>query len=272
VLDFVDLKAMLVIALIFIPLERLLPLHEEQSPARRHWLNDVVYLLLNGIVIKIGLLIVIGTAMLVFRQLVPVGLTQAVQSQSVWLQAVEVLVLADTGFYLAHRAFHAVPFLWRFHSIHHSIEEMDWLAAHRVHPVDQILTKSASFLPVFALGFSSSAILIFTLIYQWQSLFIHSNTRIRVGPLKWLLASPQFHHWHHANEREAWDKNFAGQLPVLDMLGGTLFMPDRMPKKYGTDDPVPTLYHQQLAYPFVGNAEQPAGLAEAAATTAAKPE
>ncbi|MGX5842525.1 sterol desaturase family protein [Mesorhizobium sp. ArgA1] len=214
-------------------------------------------------------------------------------------------MLADTGFYLAHGAFHAVPFLWRFHSIHHSIEEMDWLAAHRVHPVDQILTKSASFLPVFALGFSTTAILIFTLVYQWQSLFVHSNTRIRVGPLKWLLASPQFHHWHHANEREAWDKNFAGQLPLLDMLGGTLFMPDRMPQKFagqlplldmlggtlfmpdrmpqksGTDGPLPPLYHQQLAYPFVGKADQlfvgsterlaqPARLAEASPTTAGK--
>ena len=281
--DLIDLKAVLIIALIFIPLERLLPLHAEQSPARRHWLNDVVYLLFNGIVIKIGLLVVIGTAMLVLHRFVPAGLAQAVQSQPVWLQAVEVLVLADTGFYLAHRAFHAVPFLWRFHSIHHSIEEMDWLAAHRVHPVDQILTKSASFVPVFALGFSTTAILIFTLIYQWQSLFIHSNTRIKVGPLKWLLASPQFHHWHHANEREAWDKNFAGQLPLLDMLGGTLFMPDRMPQKYGTDDPVPQLYHQQLAYPFVGNADQffvgsterlaqPARLAEASPTPGGKSE
>ncbi|MGX5850022.1 sterol desaturase family protein [Mesorhizobium sp. PL10] len=271
--DLVDLKAVLVIALIFIPLERLLPLHAEQSPARRHWLNDVVYLLFNGIIIKIGLLAVIGTAMLVLHRFVPAGLAQAVQSQPVWLQAIEVLVLADTGFYLAHRAFHAIPFLWRFHSIHHSIEEMDWLAAHRVHPVDQILTKSASFLPVFALGFSTTAILIFTLVYQWQSLFVHSNTRIRVGPLKWLLASPQFHHWHHANEREAWDKNFAGQLPLLDMLGGTLFMPDRMPQKYGTGDPVPPLYHQQLAYPFVGSTErlaQPASLAEASPTTAGK--
>ena len=273
--DLIDLKAVLIIALIFIPLERLLPLHAEQSPARRHWLNDVVYLLFNGIVIKIGLLIVIGTAMLVLHRFVPAGLAQAVQSQPVWLQAVEVLVLADAGFYLAHRAFHAVPFLWRFHSIHHSIEEMDWLAAHRVYPGDHILTKSASFLPVFALDFSNSAILIFTLIYQWQSLFIHSNTRIKVGPLKWLLASPQFHHWHHANEREAWDKNFAGQLPLLDMLGGTLFMPDRMPQKYGTDDPVPPLYHQQLAYPFVGSTErlaQPARLAEASPTPAGKSE
>jgi len=272
--NLIDLKAVLVIALIFIPLERLLPLREGQSPTRRHWLNDVVYLLFNGMIIRFGLLLVVGMALLVIQQIVPDALTAAVQSQPVWLQAIEVLVLADSGFYLAHRAFHAVPFLWRFHSIHHSIEEMDWLAAHRVHPVDQILTKSASFLPVFALGFSTSAILIFTLVYQWQSLFVHSNTRIRFGPLKWLLASPQFHHWHHANERAAFDKNFAAQLPFLDLLGGTLFMPDGMPEKYGTDEPVPQLYHQQLVYPFAANAAplSPAGLPEASTAPAGKPE
>ena len=127
----------------------------------------------------------------------------AVQSQPLWLQVPEVLLVADIGFYLAHRAFHAVPFLWKFHSMHHSIEEMDWLAAYRVHPLDQILTKSASFLPVYALGFSDSAILLFVLIYKWQSVAIHSNSRIGLGPLKWLFASPQFHHWHHAKEPAA---------------------------------------------------------------------
>ena len=269
--DLINFKAVLIIALIFIPLEQLLPLHGEQSATRRHWLNDVFYLLFNGIVIKLGLLLVIGVALLLVDHLVPRALIAAVQSQPVWLQAIEVLLIADIGFYLAHRTFHAVPFLWRFHAIHHSIEEMDWLAAHRVHPVDQILTKSASFLPVLALGFSGEAILIFALVYQWQSVFIHSNTRIRFGPLKWLLASPQFHHWHHANERQAYDKNFAGQLPFLDLIGGTLFLPDSMPRKYGVDEAVPQLYHQQLAYPFVATAQTALPIAEAE-PVAAKPE
>jgi sterol desaturase/sphingolipid hydroxylase (fatty acid hydroxylase superfamily) len=127
---------------------------------------------------------------------------------------------------------------------------MDWLAAHRVHPVDQILTKAASLLPVFALGFSEAAIAIFAFTYQWQSVLIHANLKLDFGPLKWLVASPQFHHWHHANEKAAFDKNFAGQLPFLDALCGTLFMPERMPSKYGIDYPVPALYHEQLTYPL----------------------
>ena len=262
--DLIDLKALLIVALIFIPLERLIPHRDEQKTLRKHWLNDAVYLFFNGILIKLGMLVLVGAALLVIDSLIPAGVAEAVQSQPVWLQAIEVIVVADIGFYLAHRAFHAFPVLWRFHAVHHSIEEMDWLAAHRVHPVDQILTKSASYLPIFALGFSPAAIGIYVVIYQWQSLLIHSNVRINFGPLKWVMASPQFHHWHHADERQAYDKNFSGQLPFLDALGGTLYMPDRMPSKYGTSDPVPTVYHEQLAYPFVGPKPRPSeGLAPA---------
>ncbi len=254
-LNLIDLKSILIVALIFVPLERVLALHPEQKVLRRHWVNDLVYLFLNGLPIWLGLVALMAVMVAGVRQIVPEAVTATVGTQPVWLQAIEVIVIADAGFYAAHRAFHRIPFLWRFHAVHHSIEEMDWLASHRVHPVDQILTKSASYLPVFALGFSAPAIAIFALVYQWQSVFIHANVRVGFGPLKWLFASPHFHHWHHANEEAARDKNFAGQLPYLDALAGTLYLPDRMPARYGTDTPVPELYHQQLAFPFRSAAE-----------------
>ena len=249
--ELIDLKAILIVALIFVPLEHFFPHHDEQPKLRKHWLNDIVYLLFNGILIKIGLFCIVALFMVGVVEYLPAGIGEAVRAQPLWLQVIETVLVADIGFYLAHRTFHAIPFLWKFHAVHHSIEEMDWLAAHRVHPVDQVLTKSASFLPIFALGFSPAAIAIYALIYHWQSLLIHSNVKINFGPLKWLVASPHFHHWHHANESQAYDKNFAGQLPFIDALMGTLYMPERAPEQYGTDDPVPTLYHEQLAYPFV---------------------
>ena len=93
--------------------------------------------------------------------------------------------------------------------------------------------------------------LIFSVIYHWQSLLLHSNVRIAFGPLRWIIASPRFHHWHHANQPEAIDKNFAGQLPVLDLVFGTVHFPRAgFPERYGTDAPVPKTYLGQLAYPF----------------------
>ena len=177
----------------------------------------------------------------------------AVAGQPYWLQIVEVVLVADLGLYFAHRMVHAIPLLWRFHQIHHSNEELDWLAAFRVHPVDQIATKGLALVPVFALGFSDAAIAVFALLSQWHAILLHSNISIGFGPLRWLIASPNFHHWHHSKEVAARDKNFAGQLSLLDVLFGTAHMPHgQVPSQYGIDDPLPSTYVTQLLHPFKG--------------------
>jgi sterol desaturase/sphingolipid hydroxylase (fatty acid hydroxylase superfamily) len=161
------------------------------------------------------------------------------------------MIFADLCFYWMHRTFHKVPWMWKFHAVHHSIEELDWLASYRIHAVDQILTKGASLIPVFGFGFSDATIAIFAVIYQWQTLMEHANVNISYGPLRWLVASPQFHHWHHANERQAYDKNFAAQFSFLDWIFGTAYLPgNEFPDRYGTNEPVPKEYVGQFYYPF----------------------
>jgi sterol desaturase/sphingolipid hydroxylase (fatty acid hydroxylase superfamily) len=113
-----------------------------------------------------------------------------------------------------------------------------------------IFTHSFALLPLYFLGFSLEAVVIFQVIYQAHTLLIHANTRLRFGPLKWLIASPEYHHWHHANEPEAYDRNFAAQLSVIDWIAGTLFLPRRRPSRYGINEPMPRWYHQQLFHPF----------------------
>src|SRR5216684_7919582 len=234
-MDPFGVKLILITFLVFVPLERLLALHSEQKILRRNWANDVIFLLFNRFLIKLGLLGVVAASIFAAAQIIPASLQAAVGGMPYWVQIPAVIVLSDLGFYWTHRIFHAVPWLWRFHSIHHSIEELDWLAAARVHPVDQILTKGVSLVPVFALGFSEWAIGVYALLYQWQSVLIHANVRFQFGPLRLVFASPEFHHWHHSNDREARDRNFAAQLPFLDALFGTLHMPGRMPTAYGLD-------------------------------------
>lgn len=250
-MDLFNLKGLLLAIIVFVPLERLFAMHHDQPVFRPQWTNDLVYVLVNGLLIRLGLGIVMLGAILLGTWLVPASVQHWVGALPFWIQLPALVILSDIGFYSVHRLFHKVPFLWKFHAVHHSIEDLDWLAAHRVHPVDQILTKGVSLLPVFALGFSTTAIAVYFVIYHWQSLLIHSNVGISFGPLRWLVASPQFHHWHHANHQEAFDKNFAGQLSILDKIFGTLHMPgNSVPTRYGTDDPVPRGYIPQLLYPF----------------------
>ena len=250
-MDLFDWKAFLLLLIIFLPLERLLPMHPEQAVFRRGWWNDLIYVVANSWLIKLGAVAIIVTGLAALEAIVPQSWRDAVAAQPYWLQTAQVLVIADVGFYLVHRSFHAVPWLWQFHAVHHSIEELDWLAAHRVHPVDQILTKGASIMPCFALGFSDAALAAYAFVYHWHAILLHSNVRLPLGPLRWLVASPEFHHWHHGNHPETYDKNFAGQLALLDVLFGTAHITrGEVPTLYGCDDPVPATYWGQLAYPF----------------------
>jgi sterol desaturase/sphingolipid hydroxylase (fatty acid hydroxylase superfamily) len=243
-------RSLLLTAVIFIPLERLMTLRG-QNICRRHWLNDIAFSVVNPYIIGVTLTLLIASVTFAANLWLP-RLRSAVSSQPGWLQFVEILFLTDLGFYSAHRAMHAVPFLWRMHRIHHSIEDLDWLAGARGHPLDVIIVKSVSLTPVFVFGFSSSALDAFLFLYVWQAVLQHSNVRLRLGPgLRWLLASPEFHHWHHSKDRAARDMNFAGQLPFLDLLFRTAYMPKgRRPEAFGLEEPMRQNYLSQLAMPF----------------------
>ena len=247
---FMGLKNSLIAAVVFIGLERIIPKEPKQKILRPNWANDLVYLVFNRWFIGQGIALLI--LLIVTHPIVPASLRRVVATQSLWIQIPALLVIADLTFYLVHRTFHAVPMLWRFHQVHHSIEHMDWLAGYRVHPIDQILTKGGSLLPCIALGFSANAFAVYGMIYFTHSVLLHSNVRISFGPLRWLIASPQFHHWHHSREPEAWDKNFAGELSLIDIVFGTAHMPKgQWTPSYGIHDDLPRTYVGQLAYPFL---------------------
>lgn len=246
-----DAPTIALAAAIFIPLERLWPRRLGQRVLRQGWRTDLTYLLLNGAVVRL-LMVGIVAALVALRPMItPESLGRLVSAQPFWVQTIELILVADLGFYLCHRVMHAVPFLWRFHSVHHSIETMDWLASFRVHPVDQIATATASLVPILLLGFSEWAVAAYVVIYRWQSILLHSNVDLRLGRLSRWIATPEFHHWHHSIDRPAWDKNFGGQLALWDVLFGTAYLPQgQRSTGFGIEDPMPDGYVDQLAQPF----------------------
>ena len=162
------------------------------------------------------------------------------------------MFLTDLAQYWVHRAFHRIPWLWKFHAVHHSAKSMDWIAGARMHFLEIIVLRSLTATPMFVLGFDKSAIQTYILIVYVYSSFIHSNIGTSFGPVEKVLVSPRYHHWHHGLEKEAIDVNFAIHFPLLDRLFGTHHMPEgRWPNGYGIHGhPVPNGYWQQFLYPF----------------------
>lgn len=264
--DILDLQDLLLIAVVFLPLERIWQLHHGQGLVRPQLGLDLLHALFTGLFIKMGLIVFVFAGASIAAFLMPPVVEQTVSGWPLYIQAPLAIAIADLGFYWVHRLHHRIPLLWNFHAVHHSIENLDWLAGHRVHPVDQVLTKGAGLLPLFALGFSDVALWVFTATYFWQSTLLHSNVGLRLPWLSRVIALPHFHHWHHANEPQAMDKNFGGQFALFDVVFGTFYAPDdqRLPQEYGTDDPVPNNYVDHLTYPFkaafsMGDASGPDG-------------
>jgi sterol desaturase/sphingolipid hydroxylase (fatty acid hydroxylase superfamily) len=173
-----------------------------------------------------------------------------IATQSRWLQAIEIIALGDLIAYATHRAFHGRR-LWAFHSIHHSPKEVDWLSAMRFHPIDDVLTRVVQSLPLFFLGFSPLVLAGYVPLFTFYTIMEHANVSWTFGPFKYVLASPVFHRWHHTKEGEALNKNFAGLLPIWDIIFGTFYMPvGKLPTEFGTTEPLPPGIGGQLIHPF----------------------
>ncbi|HTJ42768.1 MAG TPA: sterol desaturase family protein [Kofleriaceae bacterium] len=141
-----------------------------------------------------------------------------------WLCAIEIILVGDLLTYWFHRASHEVSWLWAFHRVHHSSIELDFLAAHREHPVDGMLTQIAMNLPALALGVSTQGIAWLIVFRGVWATFIHSNVRLPIGPLRVLVGAPELHHWHHAAVEKT-EHNFSNLAPWTDVLFGTYYCP-----------------------------------------------
>lgn len=239
-----------ILALVFVPLERAFARLKEQRIFRKGWRTDLVHFGVSHLLVQVTVLLTMLPATIFFHWAVSDRFQAFVREQPLLLQFLGAMIVADLSAYIAHRLFHTVPFLWRFHEIHHSAEAMDWLAGSRLHIVDIVLTRAFAFIPLYVFGFSPTAIGAYLTWTSFQAVFIHSNVRFRFGPLRLLLATPQFHHWHHSATLH--DRNFAVNLPVIDMIFGTYHLPDdEWPDTYGLKgNPVPDGYLRQLVYPL----------------------
>lgn len=172
-------------------------------------------------------------------------------SQPRLVQWFEVLLAADLAGYATHRLFHRQP-LWRFHAIHHSSESLDWLAAARVHPLNEAISRVLQLAPLVLLGFDPRVVAGAVPLLTFYAIFLHANVRWDFGPLRYVIAGPRFHRWHHTSEQEGLDRNFAGLFPAIDLLFGTFYMPaGRQPETFGViGDAVPAGFVAQMAWPF----------------------
>lgn len=258
-LDIFRLSVWLVLLMvIFVPLERLCA-QQRQQVFRTGFLTDLGYYFLNSLLPKLLLIVPMSIVAGIVHSIEPSGLYAWTAALPIRTRFLLAIIVGEFGTYWGHRWSHEIPWLWRFHALHHSAEEMDWLVNTRAHPLDMFFGRFSGLLPLYLLGLAQPTgntvdwvPLVYSLVGTIWSFFVHANMSWRFGLLEQLLATPAFHHWHHTNDgAEYINKNYAAIFPWMDKLFGTLYLPKhRWPQKYGIEAPMPPGFVGQLLQPL----------------------
>ncbi len=236
----------------------LFPGKRSQPILRRGLITDVIYFFLLPIwygpvdsVLRLGLVAIVystaTTSHLLKHGLAPLG------NMPYWSQLLMGMLLADFTIYWLHRLSHTLPLLWRFHVIHHSSTDVDWLSSGRFHIINLIFQNTIPLALLLVVGLSPQAVAGVGFLMWLGGILEHCNLNWSFGPLRYVIVNPVYHRWHHTYVSEGGNKNFAGFFPFLDMIFGTFYMPTgRLPMVFGTEhDKVPNGFWGQIVYPFL---------------------
>ncbi len=244
-------------------LEMLFPWRKDQPKIRQDFWIDAFYLLWNYFLFSLVLYNALSS---VFVQLFNdfLGLFGIVNIVAIhvetlpgWLQFVIIFVLRDFMQWNIHRLLHHVPWMWEFHKVHHSVEEMGFAALMRYHFMENIIYRTLEYIPLAMMGFGISDFFIVHIFTLVTGQLGHSNLFIPLGKLKYVLNGPQMHLWHHAQTYPASHPhgyNYGITLSIWDFIFGTNYWPHNdkdlpvgLPK---TDAAFPRDFVGQIVEPF----------------------
>ncbi len=231
--------AVLVITLL---LERLIPAEPNQKLFSVSFAHDLVWFiyqpLLHALIVGTYVALVTEVYRSHFSQL-----TFSLHGTPGWLRVILALLLVDLGFWIQHYINHEVPFLWRLHAVHHSQKHLNFFTDFRYHPLEYVVRHTFITIPFLLLNVDPPVIVAIAIFRGWYSRFYHGNIRTNLGPLRYILVTPQSHRIHHSLETRHWDMNFGALFSFWDFLFGKQYRGfDEYPATGIDDDAFP---HEQ---------------------------
>jgi sterol desaturase/sphingolipid hydroxylase (fatty acid hydroxylase superfamily) len=245
-------------------LELIFPWRKNQAAIRDDFWLDGFYMFFNFFLFSlIGYNAVSNVAVAAFSDFLGLfGIENLVAIQvaswPAWSQFLLLFVVADFIQWNVHRWLHYSSWLWEFHKVHHSVEEMGFAAHLRYHWMETIVYKSVQYIPLAMIGFGLDDFFILHLVTIVIGHLNHANVKITYGPLKYVFNNPVMHLWHHAKElpEGSHGVNYGISLSLWDYLFGTAYIPNENanePLGFEQVETFPKTFWQQLTYPWNKN-------------------
>jgi sterol desaturase/sphingolipid hydroxylase (fatty acid hydroxylase superfamily) len=230
----------------FLVLELLIPLKSFRFFKKGFWLELLLYTILQSVLLPVLVFKLIEYLYAPFQQHLITGLPT-------YLQVIILILSVEFIAYWVHRLNHAWWPMWRLHEVHHTSEELTCLSAARIHFLEIIFIRIVGAGLLAILGATETTLYVFTIFDAFMALFIHSNIKVNVGPLKYIFNSPQMHHIHHSNQLKYQQSNYGDKITIYDWLFGTaLTLPatDLEKLEYGIGYDYPQKPLGQFTYMF----------------------
>lgn len=237
------------LALTLFVLERLMPYEPDWNRNDGQMWPDIAHTLISKVAVQV---LIVSLTIAGAAEFVPeAGAAWWPRQWPMWLQVTLGLIIAEFGMYWAHRWLHEVPFLWRFHSVHHSVKRLWFWNTGRFHFGDTLTSVVFGLGTALIVGLPHDIIIWVSAITAYVGLLTHCNIEMRFGLLNYLFNTPGLHRWHHSMVPEEGNRNYGENLMLFDQMFGTFFNPARKPPKdIGIRDDMPATLRGQIAYPF----------------------
>lgn len=240
--------------LLVVAFERIQPFHPDWNHSKGDLVTDALYLptyLGVNALIEPGVrvaAVAVGTAVSA-----AIGLGLWPDEWSLFAQLALACVIVEAFDYWPHRLLHEVPWLWRFHAIHHNPKRLYWLNATRSHPVETAFRGLVNVVPLALLGAGEPLLALVALTNAVLGLFQHANIDFKLGPLTWIFSVGEMHRWHHSVRLAEANNNYGSNFLFWDIVFGTRYRDPqrREPKTIGIEhDDLPNSWWAQMGAPF----------------------
>lgn len=204
--------------------ERLIPYKKQWHPTAKEWGRDAIYLILT----MMG-----GASAVAVVFAIAAAVSPAESTLGLWLEVPIAILLTSLGSYIFHRAGHDIPFLWRFHGIHHAADKINVSNNALNHIADVFGRRLLAQLPLILLGISTPALFIVSIFNTAQGYFSHANVDVKIGWLNYIVGSPEQHRLHHSKDL-AEAGHFSVDITLWDFLFKSYFWKKgKQPKEIG---------------------------------------
>jgi sterol desaturase/sphingolipid hydroxylase (fatty acid hydroxylase superfamily) len=199
----------------------LIPAKPAQKVFSVNLAQDVVWFFYVGILNALVLVFYVEYLTFVYNRYFSRFTITSLSQSPGWARFLIAMLLVDFLYWIQHYCNHKVPLLWQFHKLHHSQQELNFFTDFRYHVVEYIVRYTFLITPFLILKIEPPVIVAFVIFSRCYSHFYHGNIRLNLGPLKYILVTPQSHRVHHSLELENRDRNFGAIFSIWDFIFGT---------------------------------------------------